>query len=67
MDSHGDPLVVRKKELREKLLLTLDLFESGLALMRERLLREHPGLSEEALEERLIAWLSDRPPDGTID
>ena len=40
------------------------MFETGLSLMREKLPREAPSLSEEPLEARLIAWLGDRPPDG---
>ncbi|HAK94040.1 MAG TPA: hypothetical protein DCM87_03275 [Planctomycetes bacterium] len=59
-----EPASTREENLRENLLLTLDMFESGLSLVRERLRRESPGLSEEAVEERLVAWLADRPPDG---
>jgi hypothetical protein len=57
----------REDDLRENLLLTLDMFESGLSLMRERLRRENPDLPEEAIEEKLIAWLADRPPDAPVD
>lgn len=53
-------------ELRENLLLAFDMFEAGLTLMREKLRRDHPGESEEAIEQRLIAWLSDRPPDAPV-
>jgi hypothetical protein len=56
----------REEALRENLLLTLDMFESGLSLMRERLRRENPELTEEAIEERLVAWLADRPPDAPV-
>lgn len=52
------------EDLRENLLLTLDMFESGLSLMREKLRRENPGLSEETIEEKLVAWLADRPPNA---
>jgi hypothetical protein len=55
-----------EEELREKLLLTFDMFEAGLSLMRERLRRENPGLSNEAIEEKLVAWLADRPPDAQV-
>lgn len=54
----------REEDLRENFLLTLDMFESGLSLMREKLRRENPELSDDAIEEKLIAWLADRPPDG---
>ncbi len=40
------------------------MFESGLSLAREKLRRENPELSDDAIEEKLIAWLADRPPDG---
>lgn len=53
-------------ELRENLLLAFDMFDAGLTLMREKLRRDHPGDSEEAIEQRLIAWLSDRPPDAPV-
>ena len=56
-----------EEALRENLLLTLDMFESGLSLMRERLRREDPKISEEAIEEKLVAWLADRPPDAQVD
>ena len=50
--------------LRENLLLTLNMFESGLTLMRERLRRLHPKLSQSKLEKKLIEWLAKRPPDA---
>ena len=60
------PASAREEELRENLLLTLDMFEAGLSLMRERLRRDNPGLSDEAIEEKLVAWLADRPPDAPV-
>jgi hypothetical protein len=56
----------REEDLRENLLLTLDMFESGLSLMGERLRRENPELSEESIDHRLVAWLADRPPDAPV-
>lgn len=64
MHAQSKSETAREEELGEKLLLTFDMFEAGLALMREKLRREDPSLSEDALEARLIAWLGDRPPDG---
>jgi hypothetical protein len=44
-----------------KLRLALDLFGSGVALMRCKLQREHPGADEDEIERELIAWLRTRP------
>lgn len=54
----------RKRKLAQKLLLALNLFEAGLTMMRENLLRRYPGISKAALERKLRFWLRDRPPDG---
>ncbi len=45
----------------EKLLWALDLHETGVALMRQNLRREHPQASEEEIEKLLVAWLHRRP------
>ena len=39
----------------------LELFETGVALMRQNLRRRHPSDTEEGIDRRLRAWLSDRP------
>jgi hypothetical protein len=39
----------------------LELFETGLDLMRENLRRNHPGASEEQIERLLLEWLLERP------
>jgi hypothetical protein len=39
----------------------LELFETGLDLMRENLRRNHPGASEEQIERLLHEWLLERP------
>jgi len=44
-----------------RLRLALDLFETGEALMRQRLRQEHPALTEAEIEARLLEWLRDRP------
>ena len=56
----------QKEELRENLLSTLDMFDSGCSLLIERFRRENPDLSEEALENKLIEWLSGRPLDAPV-
>jgi Rv0078B-related antitoxin len=40
---------------------TLDLFETGLALMRQNLRRAAPEATDEEINRRLRAWLHDRP------
>jgi len=40
---------------------TLDLFETGVDLMRQNLRRSHPGATEEELERLLGEWLLERP------
>jgi Rv0078B-related antitoxin len=40
---------------------TLDLFETGLDLMRQNLRRNYPDASEEEIEQLLNQWLHDRP------
>lgn len=45
----------------EKLGIALELFESGVAMMRETLKREHPTESEAQIEERLRQWIRHRP------
>lgn len=50
----------------EKLQMSLAMFDYGCDLMRENLRRRHPELDEAAVEERLRAWLRERPgaPNG---
>lgn len=40
---------------------TLDMYETGVALMRQNLRRANPDASEEAIEELVTAWLHERP------
>lgn len=40
---------------------TLDLFQTGVDLMRQNLRRRHPGASIEEIERRLAEWLQKRP------
>jgi hypothetical protein len=40
---------------------TLDLVETGIALMRQNLRRADPMASEVEIEERLTRWLRERP------
>jgi hypothetical protein len=40
---------------------TLDLFATGVDLMRQNLRRQHPHANEDAIDHRLRQWLLDRP------
>jgi len=40
---------------------TLELFETGVALMRQQLIREQPDASGDEIERRLLDWLRQRP------
>jgi hypothetical protein len=40
---------------------TLDLFETGLGLMRQNLRRDRPDATDQEIERRLNQWLQDRP------
>lgn len=46
---------------------TLDLFETGVDLMRQNLRRNHPEAGEEEIERLLEEWLRDRPGAATGD
>lgn len=45
----------------DRLRAALDLHDLGVDLVRRRLQREDPGAAPEILEERVLAWLTDRP------
>ena len=44
-----------------RLRLALDLYEAGVAMMKQKFRREHPELSDAEIEARLAAWLVERP------
>jgi hypothetical protein len=45
----------------ERFRVTLDLFDLGLQMYRQRMRREHPQYDEEAIEAEVQAWLFRRP------
>jgi hypothetical protein len=49
------------KNNAERLLIALDLAESGIKMRRAQLRRRYPEESDKAIEERLMVWLLDRP------
>jgi hypothetical protein len=53
-----DPAAER---IRERLRVTFELFDAGVALMRQNLRRRHPDAPDAEIEERLTQWLHHRP------
>lgn len=45
----------------ERFRIAMDLFQTGVDMMRQNLKREDPDASDEQIEERLRAWLRHRP------
>ncbi len=45
----------------ERFKVTLDLFDLGVQMYRQRIRREHPQYDEEAIEAEVQAWLFRRP------
>jgi len=45
----------------DRLRAALEMFETGLQMMRQNLRRNHPSLSDAEIEERVTAWLRERP------
>ena len=59
MTSESVPTTRSKAATR--LRLTLDLFETGVEMMRQKLRRDNPDLADHEVEARLGAWLRERP------
>jgi hypothetical protein len=51
----------RREELAAKLRTALDMFGLGESIMRQNLRRKYPEASEAEIEDRLNAWLRERP------
>ncbi|HSF14534.1 MAG TPA: hypothetical protein VLK65_03165 [Vicinamibacteria bacterium] len=45
----------------ERFRIAMDLFQTGVDLMRQNLKRQHPHATEDQIEELLRAWLRHRP------
>lgn len=41
--------------------MALDLFETGVEMMRQKFRRDHPDLADQEVEARLGSWLRKRP------
>jgi hypothetical protein len=59
MSNEGVPNAREKAAAR--LRMALDLFETGVEMMRQNLRRDHPGLADHEIEARLGSWLRERP------
>ncbi|HUG35991.1 MAG TPA: hypothetical protein VML54_03515 [Candidatus Limnocylindrales bacterium] len=44
-----------------RLRLAFELFEAGVAMMRQKLARDHPDWTAAQVEARLVGWLRERP------
>jgi hypothetical protein len=51
----------RDQSVADAFRATLDLFDTGIDLMRQNLRRRHPHASDEEIWRRLREWLRDRP------
>jgi hypothetical protein len=51
----------RREELAAKLRTALDMFGLGESIMRQNLRRKYPAASDAEIEDRLSAWLLERP------
>jgi hypothetical protein len=50
-----------EQSIRERFQLTLDLFELSERMLRQKLRRTHPELSEAEIDSKVLAWLRHRP------
>jgi hypothetical protein len=48
-------------EAAARLRAAVEMFETGVEIMRQSLRRNHPALTDHEIETRLTAWLSERP------
>ncbi|WP_044237485.1 hypothetical protein [Chondromyces apiculatus] len=49
------------EQVSERFRTALSLYELGERMLRQKLRRQQPELSEEEIEERVVAWLHRRP------
>jgi hypothetical protein len=50
-----------RDEAAARLRVALELFETGVEMMRQKLRREHPDAVDHEIEARVAAWLRERP------
>ncbi|MEX0873903.1 MAG: hypothetical protein WD646_04210 [Actinomycetota bacterium] len=44
--------------------MALDLHDTGVRIMRQNLVRQHPGSSDEEIDQLLAVWMRSRPADA---
>lgn len=59
--------MVARLSVAEAFRATLDLFDTGLDLMRQNFRRRHPEASDEDIEQRVRDWLLERPGAASGD
>ncbi|NJL26728.1 MAG: hypothetical protein HC897_02065 [Thermoanaerobaculia bacterium] len=52
---------IRDPQIKERLQAVLDLYETAEEMMRMKIRRRNPSLSDEEVEQQLIRWLEKRP------
>jgi len=63
----SESVAAAREKAVARLRMALDLFETGLEMMRQKLRRDHPDLADPEVEARLGAWLRERPGAGFGD
>jgi hypothetical protein len=55
------PAADARDQAAARLRVALEMFETGVQMMRQNLRRNHPTLSDAEIEARVTAWLWERP------
>ncbi len=55
---------IRDPEILARMESAFELYELAEQIMLQNIRRRHPGLTDEELEERLVAWLQHRDADS---
>ena len=57
----SESVLTAREQAAARLRMALDLFETGVEMMRQKLRRDHPDLADHEVEARLGSWLRERP------
>ncbi len=55
-----------REHCAHNLRMALEMFDLGVDMKRQQLKRAHPELDDAAIEDRIDAWLVDKPIDPTV-
>ena len=58
----NDSVFTASEKAAARLRMALDLFETGVEMMRQKLRRDHPDLADHEVEARLGSWLRELEP-----